>query len=79
MTASRARSSDIGSERENSRIGTRWGSALARPALALAGLVAAGREEFFRVIIMIRKKVQKNERRVAAPAMRLFLHCSKQQ
>ena len=29
ITASRARSSDIGSERENSRIGTRWSATLA--------------------------------------------------
>jgi hypothetical protein len=41
MTASRARSSDIGSERENSRIGTRRAGALA---------VADPLADFFRAI-----------------------------
>jgi hypothetical protein len=49
ITASRARNNDIGSDRENSRIGTR------RTADALAGDVLAGREpelsgDFFRAI-----------------------------
>jgi hypothetical protein len=57
MTASRARSSDIGSERENSRIGTRCVSALELPGLAPPVFEPPALEEFFRVIIMIRKKV----------------------
>jgi hypothetical protein len=69
MTASRARSSDIGSERENSRIGTRCVSAFELPGLVPLVLEPPDLEEFFRVIMMIRN-----------PAMQLFfLHCNKHQ
>jgi hypothetical protein len=57
MTASRARSSDIGSERENSRIGTRCVSVFKLPGLTPPVLETPDPEEFFRVIMMIRKKV----------------------
>src|SRR3954447_5722136 len=48
MTASRARSNDIGSERENSRIGTRRAPGLP------AGLEGKSLDDFFRAIVNVR-------------------------